>query len=122
QNVDEEHDQGGDNRNAEDGVGESAMVDEADGAALEIPEHVDVGGFGGERHGESCKRSFAGEAGARHRGAVEEVGDGFQRTPQGRKPRLLRPKAKTTFYSASWPAWRRRSNRGRWPLRGRCYQ
>jgi hypothetical protein len=77
-NVYERDDQGGDNWDAEDGVGESAMMGEADSAAFEVPKHVDVWSFGGEGHSNGSECGLASEAGAAQGGAVEEVGDGFQ--------------------------------------------
>jgi hypothetical protein len=81
QDEDEKKDSGCDEGDSEDGVGEAAMMCEPDGTAAQVPEHVNVGGFGRKNHGYGCERGLAGEPGTTKAGAVKEVGDGFQGAP-----------------------------------------
>ena len=46
------------------GVGDAAVVFEGGDRAAECPEHVEVGGLGGEGHGQGCVGGAAVEAGA----------------------------------------------------------
>ena len=73
----EERDHEGDHGRADERVGESAMVLEADQRPAESPEDVEVGGFRGECHGQRGVRGLAIEAGAAQACAGEEVGDWF---------------------------------------------
>ena len=64
---------------AEEGVGPSAMMLEGGDGAFDGPEDVEVGRFGGDRHGDGgvgclAVESCAGEAGSGH-----QVGYGFHR-------------------------------------------
>jgi hypothetical protein len=77
---------------SEDSVSEPAMVHKSDRRALEVPDHIDVWSFGGQRHGESCESSLPSESGAAHACAVEEVSDGFQSAPRGLKPDCIVPR------------------------------
>ena len=62
---------------AEEGVGPSAMMLEGGDGAVDGPEGVEVGGFGGERHGDGGVGCLAIEAGAGEAGSGHEVGYGF---------------------------------------------
>ena len=62
---------------AEEGVGPAAMVLEAGDGAVDGPEGVEVGGFGGEGHGQGGVGGFAIETGAGEDGAGHQVGDWF---------------------------------------------
>src|ERR1700677_4012833 len=64
-------------RQPEEGVGDAAMVLEGGDGAAGRPEGVEVGGFGGEGHGEGRVGGLAVEAGAGEAGPGHEVGDGF---------------------------------------------
>ena len=54
------------------------MMGETDGRTLEVGDHVDVIGLGGERHGQGGESGFAIEASASEAGAGEKVGERFQ--------------------------------------------
>ena len=58
-------------------MGPSAMVLEGGDGAFDGPEDVEVGGFGGERHGQGGVGGLAVEAGAGEDGSGHEVGDGI---------------------------------------------
>ncbi len=58
-------------------VGDAAMVLEGCDGAVDGPEGVDVGGLGGDGHGEGGVGGLAVEAGAGEDGSGHEVGDGF---------------------------------------------
>jgi hypothetical protein len=45
---------------------------------FEIAKHIQIWGFGGQRHGGRCQRSRAIESGPCHTGAGQKVSDGFQ--------------------------------------------
>jgi len=64
-------------RQPEEGVGDAAMVLEGSNGPAGRPEGVEVGGLGGERHGEGGVGGLAVEAGTCEAGAGHEVGDGF---------------------------------------------
>ncbi len=70
-------DGGGFEGQAEEGVGHAAMVLEVCDGAANRPEGVEVGGFGGDGHGEGGVGGLAVEAGAGEDGTGHEVGDGF---------------------------------------------
>src|SRR6266702_2130781 len=59
---------GGDEWNAKESVGDAAMLDESVGGAFEVGEDVDVGGLGGQGHGESGERGLAVESRTRQGG------------------------------------------------------
>ncbi len=63
----------------DEGVRDAAVMLESGNRAAQSPEYVEVGGFGGERHGERCVGRLTVEAGASETGSGEEVGDGFHR-------------------------------------------
>ena len=46
------------------------------------PQHVKVGGFGGEHHGQRGQRALAIKSGATHAGAGQEVGNRLQWSPR----------------------------------------
>ena len=74
---DRAYDDGGFEGKAEEGVGPSAMVLEGGDGALDGPEDVEVGGFGGERHGQGGVGGLPVEAGAGEDGSGHEVRDGI---------------------------------------------
>jgi hypothetical protein len=57
---------------------ETAMVGEAEDGIFEICQDVDIGHFGGQRHGSRGQCRLAIEPGTRQAGASEKVGDRFQ--------------------------------------------
>jgi len=59
----------------DEGVGDAAVMREADHRTTEAPEDVHVGSFGGQCGGERGVGSAAVEAGASDAGSSEEVGD-----------------------------------------------
>ena len=75
--VDGADDERGFEGEAEEGVGDAAVVLEGGDGAAEGPEGVEVGRFGGEGHGEGGVGGLAVEAGAGEAGSGQEVGDGF---------------------------------------------
>ena len=75
----EERDHEGNQRRAEQRVGEAAMVLKGNQRPAKAPEDVEVGRFGGECHGQRGVRGFAVEAGAAEACAGEEMGDWFHR-------------------------------------------
>ncbi len=58
-------------------VGEAAMMLERDQRSAKAPQDIEVGGFGGQGHGQRGVRGLAIEAGAAQACAGEEVGDRF---------------------------------------------
>ena len=61
---------------ADESVGPTAVVLEGGDGSAERPEDVEVGGFGGERHGYRGVGGLAVEAGTREDGSGHEVGQG----------------------------------------------
>lgn len=54
------------------------MVREAESRAAEAAEHIEIGGFSGQRERKRGERSFPVEPGASQAGAGQEVSNGFQ--------------------------------------------
>ena len=80
------------NGRSEKGVGDAAVVFEGGDRAAKSPEHVEVGGFRGEGHGQGRVGGAAVEAGAGETGSGEEVGDWFHSALMG-EYRVARPTA-----------------------------
>ena len=65
-------------RHSDEGMGESAMVGEAEGRAAKSADHVEVGRFGRQRQSERGQRRLAVQSGASQAGAGQEVSKRFQ--------------------------------------------
>ena len=59
-------------------MSESAMVREAEGAAMESAKNVEIRGFSREREGQRGQRRLAIQSRASQTCAGQEVGEGFQ--------------------------------------------
>ena len=73
----EERDHQRDQRRSQEGMGEAAMMLEGDQRSAKAPQHIEVGRFRGQRHGQRGICGLAIEAGAAQACAGEEVGDWF---------------------------------------------
>ena len=69
-------------RHADEAVGNSAMVLQGCKLALQHPEHVDIGGFGGQHHGQRGESAFAIKARTRHAGAGQKMRERIQVVPR----------------------------------------
>jgi hypothetical protein len=75
--IDEADDHGGIERDSEKGVGESAMMSEAERRTSEAAEDVEIGRFGSQRQHGRGQRGLAVEAGSAHTCAGKKMGNGF---------------------------------------------
>src|SRR5208282_6089187 len=86
-----------DKRRAHEAVCNSAMVLQPCGGALERPNDIDIGGFGGEHHGQRGESALAIEAGAPHAGAGQKMSERVQVFPRlsvtGSKTAIVRKRS-----------------------------
>ncbi len=66
-------------RRCNESVGDAPVMLESYNRTTESPDDVQVGSFGGERHGERGVGGFTVEAGATEAGSGKEMGDGIHR-------------------------------------------
>ncbi len=65
-------------RHAHEAMGDAAMVLQSRNGAFDLPEHVEIGGLGGEHHGYGGQLRLAIEARASKTCAGQKVGNGIQ--------------------------------------------
>ncbi len=75
--IDGSRDGQGDERRAQERVGDAAMMLEGGNRPGESPQHVEIGGFGCQRHRQGGVGGAAIEAAAGEDGSGEKVGDWF---------------------------------------------
>src|SRR5271163_4278991 len=69
-------------RHTDEAMGDPAMMLQRRKRALQGPEHVDIGGFGGEHHGQRRQSALAVESGASHAAAGQEMSERIQVFPR----------------------------------------
>ena len=72
---DRAHDAGGFKRQADEGMRPSAMMLEGGDGAAKGPENIEIGSFGGQRHGQGGVGCLAVEAGAGEHGSGHQMGE-----------------------------------------------